>query len=226
MRRRIRAWLQETHGVRFELTRHFLFGLFDNEAAAAPGEWVKTAVTALAALLSAGILGITLYGDRYEVLWSRGTPALFRGAMREDELSFVAVCMGATALLTLLQWQSLFPNRRDCLAFGGWPVTAREIFAAKFFSLLLVFVGFVLAATVIPGMLFSGVTNFPWRPNLSMATNAAANIAAAAGGCAFAFFSLLALQGILLNALPVRPSLGFRSSRKAPCLSVCWERCR
>jgi hypothetical protein len=52
--------------------------------------------------------------------------------------------------LTILQWQSLFPNRRDCLAFGGWPVSAREIFTAKFFSLLLVFVGFVLAATVIP----------------------------------------------------------------------------
>jgi hypothetical protein len=132
------------------------------------------------------------------------TPVLFRGAMREDELSFIAVCMGATALLTLLQWQSLFPNRRDCLAFGGWPVTVREIFAAKFFSLLLVFFGFVLAATVIPGMLFSGVTNFPWCPSPSMAANAAANIAAAAGACVFALFSLLALQGILLNAHPVR----------------------
>ena len=204
MRRRVRAWLEETHGAGFELTRHFLFGLFDNEAAAAPGEWVKAACGALAALLSAGILGLTVYWNRYALLWNRGTPALFRGAMREDELSLIAISMGVTALLTILQWQSLFPNRRDCLAFGGWPVSAREIFTAKFFSLLLVFIGFVLAATVIPGVLFSVVTSSPWRPNPSMAANAAANFAAAAGGCVFAFFSLLALQGILLNMLPVR----------------------
>ena len=121
MRRRVRAWLEETHGAGFELTRHFLFGLFDNEAAAAPGEWVKAACGVLAALLSAGILGLTVYWNRYDLLWNRGTPALFRGAMREDELSLIAICMGVTALLTILQWQSLFPNRRDCLAFGGWP---------------------------------------------------------------------------------------------------------
>ena len=86
MRRRVRAWLEETHGARFELTRHFLLGLFDNEAAAEPGEWLKTAIGVLAVLLSAGILVFTLYGDRYNVLWHRATPALFRGAMREDEL--------------------------------------------------------------------------------------------------------------------------------------------
>jgi len=204
MRRRVRAWLEETHGAVFELTRHFLLGLFDNEAAAAPGEWVKTAIGALAVLLSAGILVFTLYGSRYDALWHRGTPALFRGAMREDELTLIAICMGVTALATLLQWQSLFPNRRDCLAFGGWPVSAGEIFAAKFVSLLLIFMGFVLAAAVIPGVLFAVVTSFPWRPNPSMAANVGANFAAAAGGCVFAFFSLLGLQGILLNWLPVR----------------------
>ncbi len=204
MRRRVRAWLDETHGARFELTRHFILGLFDSEAAAEPGEWLRTAFRSLAVLLSAGILGLSVYGERYELLWSRGTPALFRGAMREDELSLIALCMGVTALLTVLQWQSLFPTRRDCLAFGGWPVSAGEIFAAKFFSLVLIFTAFVLAATVIPGVLFSGVTNFPWRAYPSLAANAAANCAAAAGGCVFAFFSLLALQGILLNLLPVR----------------------
>ena len=139
MRRRLQAWLEETHGTGFELVRHFLFGLFDSEAAAAPGEWMKAAFGALAVLFSAGILGFTLYWERYDLLWRHGTPALFREAMRADELSLIAVAMGVTALLTILQWQSLFPNRRDCLAFGGWPVSGREIFTAKFGSLLLIF---------------------------------------------------------------------------------------
>ena len=204
MRRRLQTWLEETHGTGFELVRHFLFGLFDSEAAAAPGEWMKAAFGALAVLFSAGILGFTLYWERYDLLWRHGTPALFREAMRADELSLIAVTMGVTALLTILQWQSLFPNRRDCLAFGGWPVSGREIFTAKFGSLLLIFTVYVLATTLPPGVLFSVVTGSPWRPNPSAAANALANFAAAAGGCGFVFFSLLALQGILLNTLPVR----------------------
>ena len=204
MRNRLQSWLDQTHGTGFELVRHFLFGLFDSETASAPGEWLKPAFGALAVLLSAGLLVFTLYWDRYTLLWRHGTPALFRQAMRDDELSLIAITMGVTALLTILQWQSLFPNRRDCLAFGGWPVTGREIFVAKFESLLLIFAVYVLVATLPPGVLFSVVTSSPWRPNPSMAANTLANFAAAAGACVFIFFSLLALQGILLNTLPVR----------------------
>ena len=205
MRRRVRAWLEETHGAVFELTRHFLFGLFDNEAAAEPGEWVKTAIGALAVALSAGILVFSLYGSRYNALWSQGTPALFRGAMREDELTLIAICMGVTALATILQWQSLFPNRRDCLAFGGWPVSAGEIFTAKFFSLLLIFLAFVLAATVIPGVLFAVVTSFPWRPNPSMA----ANVGGQLRGCGRRL-RLRILQPAGASGDPAEPSAGAR----------------
>jgi len=37
-------------------------------------------------------------------------------------LSFIAVAMAITALLTILQWQSLFPSARDCLALVGLPI--------------------------------------------------------------------------------------------------------
>ena len=59
--------------------------------------------------------------------------------MREDLLSFLAIAMALTALLTLLQWQSLFPSLRDYLALAGFPVSARQIFVAKFGALVLVF---------------------------------------------------------------------------------------
>ncbi len=109
-----------------------------------------------------------------------------------------------TALATALQWQSLFPSLRDSLALAGLPVTPRQIFAAKFTALLLVFAVFVIALTELPAMLFSNVIAGPWQENPSGGAMAAANLAALAGACAFVFFSLLALQGILLNVLPGR----------------------
>ena len=36
--------------------------------------------------------------------------------------AFIAVAMAVTALLTFLQWQSLFPGAPDCLVLVGLPV--------------------------------------------------------------------------------------------------------
>src|ERR1700756_366888 len=97
MPRRLRSWLQETHGPGFELLRHFVVRFFDSEVTSLPGEWQKVA---------AGILA---------------------------------------AVLTALQWQSLFPSLRDCLALAALPVKPRQIFLAKSGALLLVFAAFVLS---------------------------------------------------------------------------------
>ena len=204
MRARLRDWLEQTHGAGFELFRLFLGSFFDSEATTISGEWKKVAFGLLAALLSAALVGINVYSRRYAALWDRGTPALFRGAVHDDILSFLSVAIGITALLTILQWRALFPSRRDCLMLAAMPVSARQVFAAKFGSLLLMFVTFVLALTAIPSVVFTSITAYPWRENPSFAANVASVFGASAGACVFAFFSLLALQGILLNILPGR----------------------
>ena len=51
MSKRIQTWLQETHGGRFELVRHFLSRFFDSEMVAIPGEWQKVAIGVLAVML-------------------------------------------------------------------------------------------------------------------------------------------------------------------------------
>jgi predicted permease len=204
MRQRLETWFQETHGTGFELVRHFLGGFFDSEASNESGEWLRVAIGVLAVLLSAAILAVDIYGGRYAGLFGYRTPALFRSAMREDVLFFIAITMGLTALLTSIQWQSLFPNRRDVLALASWPVSARQIFAAKFASLLLIFGAYLIALVLPPTALFTMVTSYPWRENPSMAANFGANFAAMAGGCCFAFFGLLALQGFMLNILTAR----------------------
>jgi putative ABC transport system permease protein len=193
---RLRTWLAETHGANFELLRHFLLRFFDSEMAGA-GEWGKVAIGILASLVSVGIVVLRMYMERYDLMQNAGlSAAAVLREIRADQLTFIGLAMAVTALLTVLQWQSLFPSLRDCLALAGLPVTARQIFLGKAGALLIVFGAFVLAMNTMPAFLFAFVT--------SGRAPAAANFAATAGGCVFVFFTLLACQGVLLHVLPAR----------------------
>jgi len=202
---RIRSWLNETHGAGFELIRHFLTRFFESEMTTIPGEWQKVAIGLLAVLLSAGILGLTTYWQSFNKMQEAGlSPAQIYREIRADELSFIALGMGITLLLTALTWESLFPSLRDCLALAGLPISLRQIFLAKFGSLLLVFVAFLLAMTLPWAMVFAACTSGHWQGNPSAVATVGANFVATSGACAFVFFSLLACLGVLLNLMPSR----------------------
>ncbi len=206
MMTRMRAWLEETHGAGLELVRHFLARFFDSEMVSTSGGWLKVVIGLFAALASVAAFGVRIYFRRYHAVQSPAfiSPDSYHQFVREDMLMFIAAAMGITALLTLLQWQSLFPSARDYLTLAGLPVSAREIFHAKFTALLLLFGTFVLAMTGPPAVVFESVIATRWQENPSVAANIAANFSALAGACVFVFSGLLALQGILLNLLPGR----------------------
>jgi predicted permease len=199
MTARFRQWREETHGSAWELVRHFVVRFFDNEMITIPGEWQKVAVGIFAALISIALAASTIYRDRYLMLHERATSAQFHQAVRDDLISFLVLSMAVTALLTILQWQSLFPSLRDCLALAALPVNPREVFAAKFGAVVLIFSAFVVSMAAMPAILFAAlVGNYgPGNPNALLYL--AANFLALAGGCAFVFFTLVAIQGILLN---------------------------
>ena len=205
MTARVRAWLEETHSDNFELVRHFASGFFDSEMLSIPGEWLKVAVGVLAVLLSAGFLALTTYYQSFNMMEGAGlSRARIFQEIRADELSFIAIAAGITALLTALEWQALFPSKRDCLALAGLPVSVRQIFLAKFGALVLMFAVFAIGLNLPWAMEFATTTAGHWENEPSGFLVTAANFAATAGACAFVFFSLLALQGILLNLLPAR----------------------
>src|SRR5215471_13074662 len=191
-------WLDETHGSWFELVRHFLARFFDNDMITIPGEWQKVAVGVFASLVSVGFALLDVYRDRYKHLHSVSFGEYQQG-VRDDLISFLAVFMAVTALVTILQWQSLFPSLRDCLALAGLPVRPREIFLAKFSALVIILGAFVTSMTAMPCVLFSVVLSGHWQENPNFTVYVGANFAALAGGCVFVFFTLLALQGILLH---------------------------
>ena len=147
---RLRQWLEETHSDTFELVRHFLARFFDTEIGASSGDWQKVAIGIFASLVSLGLLGFQrLSGALPHPAGRRSFP--LRNSTRRRSAKTSSACSPSpwriTALLTLLQWQSLFPSLRDYMALTGFPVSARQIFVAKFTALVLLFVAFVLSLT-------------------------------------------------------------------------------
>src|ERR1017187_5435936 len=206
MTARLRQWLEETHSDTFELVRHFLARFFDTEIGASAGDWHKVAIGIFASLVSLGILGFTTYLARFRLLQdpAHSTPQLYHATVHADFLGLLAITMALTALLTLLQWQSLFPSLRDYMALTGFPVSARQIFAAKFGALVLVFAAYAISLTGPLAGFFGWVIRGNWQENPSGTVLTAATFAALAGASAFVFFALLALQGGLLNFVPGR----------------------
>ncbi len=191
---------------RRELLRHFLETFFDSEAVAVSGEWKKTAIGVLAAFVSFGIVVFETYWKRYAALNSptHSTLALYRTELRSDLLLFIGLALTVTAVLTLLQWQSLFPSRRDCLALAGLPISARDIFATKSGALMILFAGYVIAASLPWAVLFTTATSGAWQENPNTLVLVAATFVTMAAACCCAFLILLAVQGLLLNFLPAR----------------------
>jgi hypothetical protein len=165
--KRLREFLAETHGDTFELVRHFLVRFFDSEMVASSGDWQKVAIGVFAVLVSIPIIGLDLFTDRYNHLQNPdiSTRALYHAGVREDLVAFLVLAMALTALLTLIQWDSLFPTLHDCLALAGFPVSARQIFAAKFTALLLLFTAFATALTVPLGSAFAVAISGHWQEN-------------------------------------------------------------
>ncbi len=211
---RARQWMDATHGVHFELARHFLARFLESDLVTTPGQWAKVVTGVVSVLLSASILMLPLMRHRYGCL-EAGEPSLFCPAVanypamylylvRTDTLWLIGLAMCMTALLTAIQWQSLFPTLRDCLALAAFPISALEIFWSKLAAVVMAFAAFVLAMNAIPAIVFAGISASRWQVNPSIAAHAFALFASASAGCVFVFFGMLALQGLLLNLLPPR----------------------
>ena len=204
MIRRLRAWVAETHGAGFELWRHFLARFFDSEMVTAQGDWLKAALGPIVVVPSACMMLMLMYQTKYLILPKLPSPRLYQIAVREEQLWLIALTMCITAVLTAIQWQSLFPSRRDLLAVASLPLRTRQIFLAKFGALVIVFAVFAAVLNVPLATVFTSITDGRWHENPSVVVTAFAFAAALIAGCAFVFFSLMGFQGILLNLLPGR----------------------
>ncbi len=195
--------LEETHGIQFELMRHFLARMFDGEWSSAPGQWRSVAIGALALLLPAGVILLdTDYAHKYDALAAMPLPGPFRAGRLADELGILTLVFAVTGLLALFEWQSLFPSARDYMALAGYPIRSSQIFIARFGAVALFSSAFILAMNLLPSVIVPLVFHGRWQLDPSYVDNLAAHAVAAGLACYFIFLAILALQGVLLNILP------------------------
>jgi hypothetical protein len=121
-------------------------------------------------------------------------------ALRLFRLFFPAYSFAVVGFAAVFQWDMLFPDRRDFLVLGSFPIRVRTLFAAKFCALglfLLMLIGAVNGCMTLAFPLIS--LDIPQLRQAGFLRLLAAQIAAAGGASAFAFFAVAAFQGLLIN---------------------------
>lgn len=206
----MRAWLRATHGPTFELLRHFLRRCFDSEFITTPGHMATVLIGTVPVFCQWFFLLIGPLRKKYEALSRLPDPSLFREAVRSDELWLITLMMSAIGLLTAMRWHALFPDALDYRALGSLPLHPARIFAAKFAALMLMAVGALAVVNTLPCIIFPALSGGRWALQPSVVDRAVAHAGASLAASAFAFFALVALQGLLLNTL--RPRTFARAS--------------
>jgi len=200
--------LEETHGVQFELVRHFLGRILDGEWSSAPGQWRSAAIGVFSLFLPAGLLLVregtmdANYASKYLRLAMAADREGIRAAAIADEAALVTLVVCVTGLIALLEWQSLFPSGRDYLALASLPVRSRQIFVARFASVLAFSAGIIAAMNVLPSLLAPIEFGGGWRLDSGYWRHAGAQALSSGLACFFIFFAIVALQGVLLNIVP------------------------
>lgn len=186
------------------LTAHLFRRFFDNEFVSESGE---SHLGFIQILILLGLPGVfyTLYSyTPYEFI-AQIAPNLFDSYSMKDELGFVSIAMMIVGLVTTLEWDALFLDRLDFLTLVPLPLNVPRLFAAKVAALLL----FLSSITIAVGG--AGTILFP------MVASAARHVGffglcwwmivhglSVAAASVFIFLLILALRGLLVNALGYR----------------------
>jgi hypothetical protein len=200
--RRLHDSWEETHSTGFELCRHFFLRFFDSDLVSTPGQWRVVASGAIAIVLSFSLIYTQAYYHKYLGLHALETPEPYRQALLADVLFLVTLAMFLIGLFTTLLWPSLFPGLSDYLALASLPVRMRAVFAAKF-SALAGFAGlFIISVNLLPSLILPAV--MAGRHAAGISRQVPAMFVSSSLAALFVFFSLVAVQGVLLNVVPIR----------------------
>ncbi len=184
------------------LVRLFAYRFFDTDIISLRGD-LSVLLAQVAALLGAlSMVLVMVTGPKYAGLYQHLTAGQLHSAAWGDQEFLISTTMAIIGVFTLLLWDALFPDRRDCLILGSMPLGVRSIFAAKLAAL-----GAAIGLGVLALNSFSGlVCPFLIVRDSPGALDAARNFGAfwlvIVLASLFVFLFLLGLQGVALHALP------------------------
>jgi hypothetical protein len=184
------------------LVRLFAYRFFDTDIVSVRGD-LSSLLSQFAALLAALSLVLALMtGPKYAGLYQHLTAEQLHAAAWADQEFLISTTMAIVGVFTLLLWDALFPDRRDCLILGAMPVRVPAVFAAKLAAL-----GAALGLAVVAVNSFTGlVCPFLIVPSASGVLDAVRDFGVfwlvILLASVFVFLLLLGVQGVALHLLP------------------------
>jgi hypothetical protein len=178
------------------LTRHFFGRLFHNDLVEFEDQMKERLIVALALLAVFFFWASELMLFKYHFVPDTGRSW-------QEKSYILTLMMLVFGVVTLLEWDVLFPDRRDFVNLMPLPVRLRTIFAAKLASFVLFAATFSAAMTGLSSVLFS-IYLAQWRGDtLAMAGRyVAAHVLAGFAACFTVLFAVVALQALLMAVLP------------------------
>jgi len=179
------------------LVRHF-FGRFLDNDLISPASDLHGTLSKVAAVF---VIPVVLFYP-FRLLLTYGRPfwdyAVLDLRSWPDKSIFVMLSLVVMGLLTVIEWDALQLDRRDCTALGSLPIRSRTILGAKLAALGKFLLVFSIPLTAIGCVTFPLIMHAGWSLSvLVVVRTVAAHATATLAAAAFAFFSLLALHGLI-----------------------------
>jgi hypothetical protein len=185
------------------LTIHFLRRFFDHEMLGAGASPYASVVRTLSLLFLPGFL-VAMYTYPLYVNIDFKWPHLLEPTRWSNKLLFCTIAASLMAFVTSLQWDALFPSRDDFMILTPLPLRRRMVFACKVAALGVFAAMFATAINIGPAIVFPSATVRPADPVWWVIGYAWTHGISLFLCSLFVFLFCLAVQGALLNLLPVR----------------------
>jgi len=178
------------------LTRHFFSRMFRNETVDFEDQMKEKLIVSLALLAVFFFWASELMLFKYHFV-----PDIGRSWQEKNYI--YTLMMLVFGVVTLLEWDVLFPDRRDFINLTPLPVRLRTVFSAKLASFILFVALFSTAMMSLSSVLFS-IYLTKWRAeSVALAVRyVVAHLAAGFAACLAVFFAVVLLQVLLAAFLP------------------------
>lgn len=197
-------------GAQFrELLRLFWRRFFDNDLIAPNAETRLALVPILSLLAVPGLIFSLRSYQQYNFHWTRiGFPIpplpLDLEVSWFDKCLLLSVSMILMGFVTVLEWETLLPDRRDFLILTPLPIRLRTLFAAKIAGLFLFLLLFTAALNLCSTVIFPLMAMNPHAPPSYAARYIAAHAVSVFSANALVLLSCIGAQGVLMNVFSPR----------------------
>lgn len=189
----------------WRLVSHFGMRLFSGTSDSGEGGLGLSVSAILAMLAAPGAFISILLLDKYSSLlrFFRGNQAFDPyAASLSDQYFFLAFSMAITGIVTVLKWDSIFPDRRDYMNLAPLPIATRRIFLANITAIILIALAFAVDVNAASSILFPMDVTMEQPKFIFYMQFASAHFLGVLLASLFIFFAMFAVIGALMVTLP------------------------